>query len=302
MDRDLSTFHYPHRTSTSSYRVPTPPRIVVPPPALNSDALPEINIFALKDSSFLSNLNYDNLVKQNALLEWTYERRREAQMILPYLYLGPLAAVKDQAYLTREGITCVLAVRQKGAFQSRLMDITMSKASEMGIESHGVDVVDNQDLIQSFPATTAYIHQHVAKRLQETGAVGKVLAFCESGNERSAGVVAAYLMETHEDVDYIKAMQLCQAQRFCVNFDDGLKRLLQGYWDILCAKRQVARQINSLATNGVSDAPATAPANAKRTLDRDDEDEDMDGMDGMDQDDLKRFGGRSSAPFVDQML
>ena len=81
---DLSTFSYPHRTSTSSYRVPTPPRIVVPPPTLNDQALPEFTLNVLKAASFLKNTSYDKLVQQNVILEWTYERRREAQMILPY--------------------------------------------------------------------------------------------------------------------------------------------------------------------------------------------------------------------------
>jgi hypothetical protein len=295
---DLSTFSYPHRTSTSSYRVPTPPRIVVPPPTLNDNALPEFTLNVLKDASFLNNTtNYGKLVQQNLILEWTYERRREAQMILPYLYLGPLAAVKDGAWLRREGITCVLGVRQKGAFQSRLMNTAMAKVGDIGIENCAIDVVDNQDLIQSFPSTTAQILQHVAQHLQQTGQLGKVLVFCESGNERSAGVVAAYLMETHEDVDYIKAMQLCQAQRFCVNFDDGLKRLLQGYWDILCARRQVADTQGAAATNGGN---GSTPVKGKRTLERDEEEDEE--MAGMDQDDVERFGGRQFAPFVDQPL
>jgi hypothetical protein len=295
---DLSTFSYPHRTSTSSYRVPTPPRIVVPPPTLNDNALPEFTLNVLKDASFLNNTtNYEKLVQQNLILEWTYERRREAQMILPYLYLGPLAAVKDEAWLRRQGITCVLGVRQKGAFQSRLVNTAMAKAGDIGIENCAIDVVDNQDLIQSFPSTTAQIHQHVAQHLQQTGQLGKVLVFCESGNERSAGVVAAYLMETHEDVDYIKAMQLCQAQRFCVNFDDGLKRLLQGYWDILCARRQVADTQGAAATG---DGRGSTPVKGKRTLERDEEEDEE--MDGMDQDDVKRFGERQFAPFVDQPL
>ena len=300
MASDLSTFHYPHRTSTSSYRVPTPPRIVVPPPALNDNALPEITLSALKDSAIFNNFNYSNLVTQNALLEWTYERRREAQMILPYLYLGPLSAVKDMAWLKREGITCVLGVRQKGAFQSKLMNSALSKVGDMGIENYAVDVDDNQDLIHSFPATTAQIHQHVARKLQETNEIGKVLVFCESGNERSAGVAAAFLMETHEDVDYIKAMQLCQAQRFCVNFDDGMKRLLQGYWDILCAKRQVAQMSEVPSPNGGNDGDASAAVKGKRSLERDDDDDEE--MDGMDEDDVERFGGRQFAPFVDQPL
>jgi serine/threonine/tyrosine-interacting protein len=301
MYSDQSTFHYPHRTSASSYRVPTPPRIVVPPPTLNAEALPEITLKALQDSDLLRKVSYDKLVKQNAILEWNYEWRREAQMILPYLYLGPLAAAKDETWLKREEITCLLGVRQKGAFQSRLLDVAMSKAKALGIEGCGVDVVNNADLIHSFPATTAQIHNHIAQSLQSNGKMGKLLVFCESGNDRSAAVVAAYLMEMYEDVDHIKAMQLCQAQRFCVNFDDGLKRLLQGYWDILCAKRQVEQNWSSSSIDEGSDEAQSKPAKGKRTLERDEDGDDA-MMDGMDEDDLERFGGRQFAPFVDEAL
>lgn len=273
---------------------------MVPPPPLNADSLPDISLNAYQDALGLDTFSHEKLVKHNAMLEWTYERRREAQMILPYLYLGPLAAVKDEAGLKREGITCVLAVRQTGAFQSRLLSVGMAKAEQMGAETRAVDVVDNQDLIHSFPRTTAQIRNHVVQRLQSTGDMGKVLVFCESGNERSAAVVAAYLMETYAEVDHIKAMQVCQAQRFCVNFDDSLKRLLQGYWDILCAKRQVA--LNQRGHNIASDnnGVGSTPGRGKRTLERDmNEDEEMDGTN---DDDLARFGGRQFAPFVDQPL
>lgn len=299
MASDIETFHYPHRTSTSAYRVPTPPRIVVPPPSLNSDALPEITLNALKDSEFLNKVNYNNIISQNALLEWTYERRREAQLVLPYLYLGPMTAAKDEAWLSREGITYVLGVRQKGVFESKLMNGALKKAQDMGIEHQAVDLTGNQDLIHSFPAITALIVNHVSHKLQTTGQLGKVLVFCESGNERSAGVVAAYLMETHEDVDYIKAMQLCQAQRFCVNFDDNMKRLLQGYWDILCAKRAVA-QSAAPSQNGTATGVERMVTKSKRSLQRDENEDEH--MEGVDEDDVERFGGRSFAPFVDQPL
>ena len=298
MVSDMDTLHYPHRTSTSTYRVPTPPRIVVPPPALNADALPQITLNALKDSAFLNGVNYNNIITQNALIEWSYERRREAQMVLPYLYLGPMTSAKDEAWLRKEGITCVLGVRQRSLHESKMMNGALRKAAELGIEHRTVDLSSNQDLIHSLPATISLIHNHVFQRQQDTGQIGKVLVFCESGNERSAGVVAAYIMETHEDVDYIKAMQLCQAQRFCVNFDDGMKRLLQGYWDILCARRQVATQQNGTLDHDGAANGFPSGVKTKRGLQRDEDEE----MEGMDEDDIERFGGRSFAPFVDQPL
>jgi len=162
-----------------------------------------------------------------------------------------------------------------------------------------VDLAGPQELIHDFPQITALINEHLARIHQSTGQVGKVLVFCESGNERSAAVIAAYLMETHVDVDFIKAMQLVQAQRFCANFDDGLKRLLQSYWDILCARRQVAALNEApIGVNGVSNGAVATPPKAKRGLQRDDDDE----MDGMEGDDGARFGGRTFAPFADRPL
>lgn len=200
----------------------------------------------------------------------------------------------------------LLAIRQKHTFHSKLMTPTLRKAQDLGIEQHTVDLAGNQDLIHNFPATTALINDHLARVHQATGQLGKVLVFCESGNERSAGVVAAYLMETHADVDYIKAMQLVQAQRFCANFDDAMKRLLQGYWDILCARREVAAAVVDAGASGVSGVVVggdgfgrgVSPLKGKRGLQRD-EDEEMEGVEG---DDVERFGGRVFAPFVEMPL
>lgn len=294
MPSDSSTpLAYPHRNDDYAYRVPTPPRIVVPPPALNADALPDIRLGA---SSVLPTAGdaYNNLINSNPIFEWTYERRREAQMILPYLYLGPMTAAKNEEWMRKEGITMVLGVRQKHVFTFKLMDGALRRTQAAGIEARTVDLANNQDLIQAFPETTAMINIHLSRVHATTGQLGKVLVFCESGNERSAGVIAAYLMETHDDVDFIKAMQLCQAQRFCVNFDDAMKRLLQSYWDILCARRSVAAESHK--------SPPNSNVRTKRILERD-TDMDDDGNNAMDDemqdDDRERFGGRTFTPFTD---
>lgn len=209
-----------------------------------------------------------------------------------------MTAAKDEAWLRKEGITMLLGVRQKHAtYQSRLMDSALTLADRLGIERHTIELANNQDLISSFAANNRLINLHLARTFTATGntRLGKVLVFCESGNERSAGVVAAYLMETHANVDHIKAMQLVQAQRFCVNFDDSMKRLLEGYWDILQATRSVA--------GDVAAAPPRPEFNrAKRGLDRDDDGDEMMGGGG-DRDDLERFGQRGAfAPFHDSEI
>ncbi|KAF1823522.1 phosphatases II, partial [Dissoconium aciculare CBS 342.82] len=287
---------YPHRSDHYTYRVPTPPRIVVPPPALNADARPDINLSTQRNSpyTFLHNFNYANLVQSNAPLEWKYEFRREAQSILPYLALGPMLAAKNEAQLVSNGTTMLVGIAQKQPTAKRLMTSALQVVERMGLEHHLIDVADNQDLIHNFPEITHLINTHLLRTWdQGRGRLGQVLVFCESGNERSACVIAAYLMETHDDVDHIKAMQLCQAQRFCVNFDDSSKRLLQGYWDILCAKRAVANVMPSQTPFGGN---ASVQSRPKRTLERDDDGDDL--ME-QDDDDQQRFAGRSFAPFVD---
>ncbi|KAF2479575.1 protein-tyrosine phosphatase-like protein [Neohortaea acidophila] len=297
------TYFLAHPTSTSSYAIPAPPRIVVPPPALTHDNRPDIPLTSIVPSALDSIFDLRNLLQYNPVFEWTYERRRDAQLILPYLYLGPMTAAKDEEWLKREGITAILAVRQKGAFESKLMNSALRKAEALGLQFQALDVAGHAELIQLFPQTTQWIHQHVTSVYEQYQAMGKVLVFCESGNERSAGVVAAYLMETHVDVDYIKAMQFVQAQRFCVNFDDGMKRLLQGYWDILCARRAVAASAAAAEQNGeggedvMSGVVQNGQSRGKRALEHDGEGDEM--VDGDDTADMARFDGRSFAPFVD---
>jgi hypothetical protein len=230
-----------------------------------------------------------------------------------------MLAAKNEAQLASNGTTMLLGIAQKQPTAKRLMQSVLQSVEKLDLEHHLIDVADNQELIHAFPVITHLINTHLLRTWnQGQGRLGQVLVFCESGNERSACVIAAYLMETHDDVNHIKAMQLCQAQRFCVNFDDGSKRLLQGYWDILCARRAVAvgsdmRHMVQLAASNAghaqrsdstamaaSSGPTAAPEytapRTKRTLERDDDDDDS--ME-QDDDDQQRFAGRSFAPFVD---
>lgn len=134
---DLPNMHMRNQHDYT-YRLPASPRIVVPPPTLTTD-MPEI---ALGDSpreqadiSFLKELDLKDIVQKNTLLEWAYERRRQAQMILPWLYLGPMVAAKDKAFLEREGITMVLAVRTQ---PNSLMG-AMQAASQVCLEVNSIE-------------------------------------------------------------------------------------------------------------------------------------------------------------------
>lgn len=296
------------RSEEYSYRVPTPPRIVVPPPSFHAGHIQtQWNLAPRSNHPALHNVNYAAMTP-SSLLDWSYEKRREAQPVLPCLYLGPLNAAKDANFLKQEGITLVLAIRQRHTFETKIMNAALRTARDLNIENDTIDLISDRHLVAAFPLITQKITNHLisiaqlhAKGQPGVPPMGKVLVFCESGNERSAAVAAAYLMETHEDVDYIRAMQVCQTQRFCVNFDDTIKRQLQSYWDILMAKRDVYSQQPQLDVHGISSedyvaAPVPLRSTTKRALSRDDEDDDME-MEDME--DEARFGGRTFAPFVD---
>lgn len=293
-----------------TYRLPTPPRVAVPPPTLSTD-MPGLVVgagFGGLDMSFLKELALEDIVQKNTLIEWAYERRRQAQMILPWLFLGPMVASKDRDFLAREGITMVLAVRSRDGSMSG----ALQAARGAGLAVATIEAATYHDLIKRLGDTTRVINEHVARvrlcAMEQTGqpTLGKVLVFCESGNEKSAAVVAAYLMEILDNFDYIKAMQVCQAQRFCVNFDDTIKNMLRSYWDILQATRSVSSlntqqfQTNGLADNfhqSVASRQTLSKAKLKRSIEDTHDDDDVEMEDGLDPSDALRFQGRDNTPF-----
>ncbi|KAF1927042.1 FMI2 protein [Didymella exigua CBS 183.55] len=279
-----------------SYRLPTPPRVVVPPPTLSMD-MPGLvvgNASGGLDIGFLRDMALEDIVQKNTLIEWAYERRRQAQMILPWLFLGPMVASKDKAFLAREGITMVFAIRSRDGSMSG----ALQAAREAGLAVATIEAQNYHELIKRLGDASRTINDHVATihqaSIQQTGqpVFGKVLVFCESGNEKSAAVVAAYLMEILDSFDYIKAMQVCQAQRFCVNFDDTIKNMLRAYWDILQAARSVSSfNAQQYQSNNVYNA------RSKRSIEDTRDDEDMEMEDGLDPSDALRFQGRDNTPF-----
>ena len=263
-----------------SHRMPSPPRLVVPPPALATNGLPDLQVVkdatidfgasGFNNTEFLRTVTYNNFVTKNAMLEWKYEHRHKAQAVLPFLYLGPSSAARNDEFLKSEGITMVIAVRNAMSAQARLLG---SKAAEaLGLQYAAIDVCGNQELIAAFPQGIQVINEHLAHiyQLNQSGHPpviagtpkknGKVLVFCESGNERSASLVAAYLMAMYSK-DVVTTIQIVQAQRFAVAFDDSLRNLLLTYEDILKAKRDVntvkdmdlATQQSSNAGQGATD-------------------------------------------------
>ena len=258
------------------------------------------------------------------MLEWKYEQRRMAQQILPFLYLGPMSVAKDRSFLQQQGITMVLAVRNTMSAQARLLG--SKAAQELGLDTKMIDVAGNQELIAAFPRAIEAINSHLSvmykqNQIRRTQALaigqaglqstpGRVLIFCESGNERSATLVAAYIMAMYS-TDLVKAIQIVQAQRFAVAFDDSLRNLLLTYEMILKAKRDVVQADNRLldvpggvsftnASTGSDQEASRRSKRSKRTFDESYDDA-METDGGIAHQDRGRFEMRDgSAPFQDR--
>jgi len=242
-------------------------------------------------------------------------------MILPFLYLGPWEVLRGHRdFLQREGISMLLVIRDKATAQAGIMSPKRC-AEELGISYDSIDVQDNQELISAFPHAVRVINSHLlnyyrqqinaARDLQVEGQssvrMGKVFVYCESGNERSAAVAAAYMLTMYQ-FDLVQSLQWVQAQRFCVAFDDPIKNYLKSYEDILSAQRDVRKArkqvMEASAQAGKSTMRAfgsdmdhnmggTAPVAAVGKRGRNCEEDEMD-------DDVARFGDRerSFAPFA----
>lgn len=245
-----------------------------------------------------------------AMQEWGYESRREFQSVLDFLYLGPFTAAKDIPALKKAGITLLLVIRNKRSAMSGLFS-GKKAAEQLGIEHAAVDLEGNPELIKSgFGNAIRIINEHLVAKYRELAihknnalspadgnkptAWGKVLVFCESGNERSAAVVVAYLTAMY-DVDAVSAMQYLQACRFCVAFDDSMKSLLCNYFEILQARKAVMDSQSHYLPNT---EPFRTGVALKRRRNEVGNDVSMDAEDAEDEDDVARFENRSGfAPF-----
>ena len=72
---------------------------------------------------------------------------------------------------------------------------------------------------------------------------GSTLVFCETGNEKSAVVVASYVMH-HYEASLVQACQVVQGRRFSVAFDDIHKYALAAWEPIFKSYREVQKATN----------------------------------------------------------
>ena len=234
---------------------------------------------AYGNHAFLNTLN--DLLKlemHHKMSTWAYEMRRDAQAILPFLFLGPVSAAKDPSFIKCVGITLMIAARSGNAAKARPSLLHPDRISTTaGLVTMTCDFEGSHDLFPKLRPTIQAINEHLLNTcsrvpIQDVSDVrGKVFIFCETGNERSAIVVAAYLIAVF-GVSAISAIHLIQSQRFSLTMDDRGKKMLADFYDLVQAEYEVsasnatealsARQLN------VHGDPSTPLAqSAKRGID-----------------------------------
>ncbi|KAF9884134.1 hypothetical protein FE257_002255 [Aspergillus nanangensis] len=247
---------------------------------------------------FRENVNPNLFAVPNPARDWTYSNRRQAQMLLPFLYLGPWTCLKDRRWLQEEGFTLLLAVRDRRLAQVRLVS-GEKVATEMEIESDTVDIVGNQELISILPRAIRRINNHVfSHSVIGHGKPPKIFIFCETGNGVSAVVIIAYLMVMF-NAELPQAIHAVHLQRFCIETDDESRMMLASFGSILAAKRDVEQTQRSARMNCLSPGIAPRATSRKRNIAYCNE---METGDGMDVDDIGDQNGlrKPLGPFQDR--
>ncbi|KAI0100983.1 phosphatases II [Nemania sp. FL0031] len=308
-------------TSAYTRRPPSPPHISLPVITPMNQPIKVMPRLDKVDPAFLSDEELA-IITQNRLVyvphdlagTWTYEYRHSAQPILDFIYLGPATVMRNRQWLQEQGITMILGVRDARHASLNLMNFD-KVVQDLGIEAQYIDVSGYHELNGMFPSAIRLINNHMlhiyrdqamGKSIAHTengeGPInpanfrrGKVLVFCETGNERSATIVCAYTMAVF-GLSAFEAMQLVSHKRFCASMDAEFKYALIAYEDILQAQRTVHRhELGSGCT--------ASPKLAKRGIDETTDDDGDAGMTGMGQangSDRERFIGRAKLqPFVD---
>ncbi|GFZ44034.1 hypothetical protein JCM24511_01755 [Saitozyma sp. JCM 24511] len=180
--------------------------------------------------------------------EWRYEMRREAQLIIPHLWLGPFQSSLKKDWLKEQGITHILCIRD----QREAMLIKPRFPGEFQYMT--LDISDNtdQNLITIFPQCRAFIDEAI-------NSGGTVLAHCNGGISLSPAIVIGYIMWKN-NWTYDNTLAFVQSRRYCVS-PISFQIQLKEYEPIYLAQKMIGQHG---AANGTR---------SKRGMTDDDEDD-----------------------------
>jgi len=280
-------------------RLPSPPVVETLLPddkLLGGWTPPLVAEYIFMEGITLTSLGDRILASQN----WSFTDRRRAQRILPFLYLGPNTCSRDENFLREEAVTKIVSMSH---MVPRLAGTNRpGAAAELGIDVQNAGFFNPQRLAREFSTLIKSINSHLEERRRfaivagNPALEGRVLVCCATGNDLSATLVVAYLMETLH-MTLAQAAQFVNQQRFSVDFNQSLRVILQAYEGILQARRAVIHDHGQRSYDSNLSMSVLHPVarSSKRRMD------DVDSMDTEDDDepaDVARFRNRNFAPFV----
>jgi serine/threonine/tyrosine-interacting protein len=293
------------RQEEYSTRIPSAPRINIPPPAeraFESENGGVVLGHLRRNDDVQYNIDFVTETLPTTITkvgeEWNYDLRRQIQPILPFLSIGPGSAVTKQL-LTDAGVTMVIGICLQTPF---FISKAIQAAAELNLETHAVMVNSDDEMIKEFHNIIKLINGHLVRVYHSSdvaslqGKIGKVVLVCETGSEKSAAAAAAYLMDTFEEMNLDKAMQICITCRFSCNFGPW-SNILKTYEGVVMARSvlspvqdeqlQLERSIQRARTPDIN-------ANFRRQRDRF-----LHNIDDEVFEDEERFAGRQGPqPFI----
>ncbi|KAM0462171.1 hypothetical protein ACHAPV_002322 [Trichoderma viride] len=206
---------------------------------------------------------------------WPYEWRRDAHSILDFLYLGPTSVVRDDDFMQREAFSMIIIVRDDRA--PRDYPSARAVSARLDISQVYIDVnPDNQ--LPSFYKMVNLVNNHLlaVNGPQASGSedasqrvrrpMGKILVTCDSGNDLSPTLVAAYLMLMY-GLSIQSGFGYVILQRFCCVFDAKSKEALRTWQELIEASATVASHSQHHAAAVEPAIHNRANENTKRRLD-----------------------------------
>jgi serine/threonine/tyrosine-interacting protein len=179
-------------------------------------------------------------------LAWKFDMRRQAQAILPFLYLGPSSVMKDTAFLDSTGVTYLLAIRDSNSIRGRPRYLNPdSSPAAIGRQTATFDIENTHGFLRCIKKPIKdlleYLQTNTATPFTSAEDIrAKVLVCCETGNDRSAAFVAGFLMTIY-GLTAFEAMQVVHSQRFSTAIGDDNRRILVTYAELLTAERETMK-------------------------------------------------------------
>ena len=152
--------------------------------------------------------------------DWVYEMRREMQLVVKGLYLGPYSCAKSMDQLKANSITHIICIRDQS--EAHLVKLHFQDAFQYHVLYFYLirTLSDNPDslLTPLLPNVVQLIDTVISQS-------GNVLVHCNSGISRSPSVCIAYLMFKFNFTCEL-AFSTVQRIRFCINPNECFKHQL----------------------------------------------------------------------------